>query len=72
MTELCACGDPLHYVSLDAQRQVQTLTEQLGPLVTVELGNHAWKVPRHYIALHGLVAAELPALARRYGWEQVK
>jgi hypothetical protein len=30
-----------------------------------------WMVPRHYIALHGLVAAKLPELARTLGFQEV-
>ena len=35
---------------------------RLGPAIVVRLGNRAWRVPRHYIALHGLKAWELTTL----------
>jgi len=30
-----------------------------------------WRVPRVFIACHGLKAADLPAVAARYGFERV-
>jgi hypothetical protein len=42
---------------------------QLGPTVSVTIpGVGSCRVPRYWIALHGLKAQELPALAARYGW----
>jgi hypothetical protein len=29
-------------------------------------------VPRHYVALHGVRGADIPALAERCGFEEVK
>ncbi len=40
------------------------------PVVTTPAGS--WRVPRVWIAAHGLEAEELPALAERYGWEAVR
>jgi hypothetical protein len=39
------------------------------PKVTVPGGT--WRVPRVWVAAHGLKADELPALAERYGWEKI-
>lgn len=61
-TELCACGKPLHYSDPEIQAQVQHLVDRLGPLLLVRSGARSWMVPRHFIALHGLVARELPTL----------
>lgn len=71
-TELCGCGERLHYVDREAETTVRALIRSYGPLITVEVGRHAWRVPRHYIALHGLAAPELPELAERYGWERIR
>ena len=62
MTTLCAYGQPLHYASKAEELHVQRLVDLNGPDVVVQVGERAWQVPRHYIALHGLKAAELPEL----------
>jgi hypothetical protein len=64
----CDCGRPLHYTDAKQFDVVDKLVEQLGPTVLISLDEGAWRVPRHYVALHGLAARELPALAKRYGW----
>jgi len=50
------------------QALVEEYVRQLGECVTVSVNGRAWRVPRHYIALHGLKAAELPFL----GFEEVR
>jgi hypothetical protein len=62
MLMLCACGRPLHYTDAAMQAKVQALVDRLGPDVTVTVEDRSWRVPRHYIALHGLRAADLPTL----------
>ena len=49
---------------------MRQLVERLGEHVTVAVAGteRAYRVPRHYIALHGLVAADLDALAAQFGW----
>lgn len=70
-THACACG-PLHYTDRAAQRRMQRLVDSLGPFVAVHIaGLGMWRVPRHYIALHGLKAPEVPRLALKFGWEEV-
>lgn len=59
---LCACGRALHYSDPRVQRQVQGLVDRLGQNVIVTVGHRRWLVPRHYIALHGINAADLPQL----------
>jgi hypothetical protein len=34
-------------------------------------GGGSWRVPRLFIACHGLKATDLPQLAAVYGWEPV-
>jgi len=58
----CACGHPLHYTNDVAQRAVEALVRELGENVTVRVGLRRWLVQRHYIALHGLKADDLPLL----------
>jgi hypothetical protein len=51
--EMCQCGRPLHYLSRHIEMHVRALVAQLGPDVTVRVGDRAWIVSRHYLALHG-------------------
>jgi hypothetical protein len=63
----CHCGKPLHYSDPEIQRMVETLIRTQGEYLPVTVGERTWLVPRHYIALHGLKAIELPFL----GFEEV-
>jgi hypothetical protein len=69
--EMCACGRPLHYTDPNNYRRVQAFVEELGPTLHVHCGGRSWLVPRHFIALHGLKASDLPALAAQYGFKEV-
>lgn len=62
MTIRCACGQPLHYNDPNVQKLVERLIAEMGPDVRVQVGDRAWMVQRHYIALHGLKAKELASL----------
>jgi hypothetical protein len=62
MSELCHCGKPLHYSDPIAQAHVEALIQALGPNIRVTAGMRTWLVPRHYIALHGLKAEDVPSL----------
>jgi hypothetical protein len=59
---LCHCGQPLHYTDEVVEAFTKDLIRNLGPTVKVNVGGRIWEVQRHYIALHGLKAAELPEL----------
>jgi len=51
---------------------MRRLVQRFGWWITVKLTDgRAWRVPRHWIALHALAAADLPDLAARYGWPLV-
>lgn len=63
----CHCGQPLHYPDPEMQAAVERLIARDGPFIEVRVGNRRWRVQRHYIALHGLRAWELPDL----GFEEV-
>jgi len=69
--QLCCCGRPLHYMSEASEAAVSEMVALLGPTVPVVVAGQAYEVPRHYIALHGLAARDLPQLAVRYGWARV-
>ncbi len=59
---MCHCGRPLHYTDPVIERMVTKLSEETGEYVSVTVGWRTWLVQRHYIAIHGLKAAELPSL----------
>lgn len=64
----CPCGATHSGPAWDAALR---MVENIGETVRVSVidGTRAWKVPRVYIAMHGLRAADLGALASRYQWE---
>lgn len=70
--EICACGRPLHYTDRTARLYVEEQISRNGKTVPITVEGRTWNVPRHFIALHGLVAAELPELAVKYKFEEVK
>lgn len=74
MTPLCACGRPLHYTTSIAKAFVDGEVARLGENIKVALLDQggAYMVPRHYIALHGLIGGELPFLAKKFGWERAQ
>lgn len=59
---LCHCGRPLHYVSPGAREFVDKMVKRLGEFVPVVVEDRVWRVQRHYLALHGIKAWELPEL----------
>jgi hypothetical protein len=70
--EMCPCGLPLHYPSPEAHEAVRQIIQTLGPNIPVRTRKGCWSVPRHYIALHGLSAQDLPTLAQRYNWPEIQ
>lgn len=67
----CPCGLPLHYSNPDSQRIVEAFVERYGETVVVEIPEGKWRVPRHYIALHGIATVTLPAVCDAMGFERV-
>ena len=67
----CPCGRT-HHCSDRLWQKFLELTK--GKPETVPVGNvrGAWRVPRLYIAMHGLAAEQLAELADRYDWERVE
>ena len=69
---MCACGRRLHYSNPNVQAGMCRVIEELGEFIPIQIAGTAatFEVPRHYIALHGIKAREIPELARRYGWKR--
>ena len=65
----CPCGEA-HELSAAVRAEYESVTAGLASSVPVKIpGVGCWLVPRIYVAVHGLRAQELPALAERYGFE---
>jgi hypothetical protein len=63
---MCPCGEPLHYGNPDHEAAVQQLVDTLGPTIEVTVGGiGVYAIPRHYLALHGLVAKDIDTLGFR-------
>lgn len=62
MAEKCFCGKELHYTDPLAQSLVQQLVDDYGTHLKITVGKRTWLVQRHYIALHGISATDLPYL----------
>lgn len=62
----CPCGSahPLHEI-------VVQLIGHPDELVTVQTPDGSWRVPRIYIAAHGIAGVEVRTLAEIYKWERV-
>lgn len=65
--EMCHCGKPLHYSNPHLRDLIESTIEALGAYTLVTVNDRTWRVPRHYIALHGLKAYEVASL----GFEEV-
>jgi hypothetical protein len=63
----CPCGEA-HELSAATRAAYENATRGLPPDVLVSAPGGSWRVPRIFIAVHGLKAADLPALAERYGF----
>jgi hypothetical protein len=61
----------MDYEGSPAEKVVQSMVDRLGPRIKVTVGSRSFMVPRHYIAKHGLVASDLPRLAKRGIVEEV-
>lgn len=65
----CHCGQPLHYTVPAIEAFMRKLVAEAGEFVDITVvGGKTYRVPRHYIALHGINAADLPTL----GFEEVR
>lgn len=53
-------------------RKYVTATRGKPPDMPVGNVYGCWRVPRIYIACHGIKSEQLAGLARQYGWPEVK
>jgi hypothetical protein len=60
--KMCHCGRPLHYTNPKLQELTQKFVEELGEYIPVHWNGRVFLVQRHFIALHGIKAQELPNL----------
>jgi hypothetical protein len=66
---ICPCPQEHHApLPVEAIRLLQRTPD----MVTVSTGDESFRIPRAYIAYHGVKAREIPALAMKYGWEKVR
>lgn len=65
----CSCGEN-HTGQFDkpTRRFLRRTIKRQGRLQLVTTPSGTWRVPRIYIAAHGLKAEEVPALAELYSW----
>jgi hypothetical protein len=70
MIKDCCCGVD-HRMKRSAWDKYRQVVKGKLPTVPVGTGIACWRIPRIYIACHGIKAAEVPLLAERYGWEAV-
>jgi hypothetical protein len=64
----CHCGRMLHYSSPTIQTMVEKIVADRGEFVLVRgPDGRRWRVQRHFIALHGVMADDLPTL----GFEEI-
>lgn len=71
MTLECPCGET-HELSEQTRVAYENVTAGLPLTVSVQTREGCWKVPRIYMAVHRLKPGELPALAVRYGFAEVR
>lgn len=64
---MCYCGKPLHYTDKRTSKFINEMVRTLGEFVNVIYLDKIYKVPRHYIALHGIKGYQLGEL----GFEEV-
>jgi hypothetical protein len=66
----CPCGQ-VHELRFEARIAYEKVTRGLPPDVVIKTPAGVWRVPRIYVAVHGVRAAEMPALAERYGFPRL-
>lgn len=67
----CCCGVH-HRMKVSAWEAYRHTVKDKPSTVPVGNGLGCWRVPRIFIACHGLAAATLRQLATLYGWEEVR
>lgn len=64
----CWCGERLHYEYPHVQLSMEKVCHEKGEWATIVVPRGVYRVPRHYIALHGLDYERL----HEYGFEQAE
>lgn len=59
---MCHCGRPLHYADRAMRYWMDVVVANLGPYYEVHSNGRLWRVPHHYIALHGIRADTIHTL----------
>lgn len=67
----CPCG-MLHHTARWVVNYLNNVVSTRGVTVAVSTPEGVWRVPRVFIAMHGLKAGDLPALAHVHGFEEVR
>lgn len=65
IVEMCACGKPLHYTDSGLRELITLMCKEKGEFITVRTESATYKVQRHFIALHGIKATDLPELLKQ-------
>lgn len=65
----CPCGDS-HPMDARTKAEYDKVTAGVDPLITVTIGAGSWRVPRIFIACHGVKPVELPEVAEQHGFER--
>jgi hypothetical protein len=72
MTRYCPCGREWHFTNKLAESMIEELVKAKGETVVMRLDDgRGWRVPRVWIALHGIKAKTLPKVAKERGFEEV-
>lgn len=66
----CCCG-VVHRMKQESWEKYRRETKGKAFTIPVGTGLACWRVPRIYIACHGISAKELPVLAEQYDWERM-
>jgi hypothetical protein len=64
---ICGCGDA--HEGDPRWRLIEAFVTEHGETVAVSTPSGSWMVPRAFIALHGIKAEDVGALAEKYGWK---
>lgn len=68
MNEKCFCGEPLHYKDKEVEDYMRKKVAELGEFIVITLTDGpSYRVPRHYIALHGIIGLDI----ERLGFERI-
>jgi hypothetical protein len=60
--DMCHCGLPLHYTDNKFKTMVDEMVKNYGSTIEVVSMDKTYRVPRHFIALHGLNSIDLDSL----------